>query len=255
MRFPDPTISPERMLYVFGGYHLNRLRADEETVDLANAFGQAQDALRIRLDEHREAEAATMTALAVRDSKDDKLDDAVRVCCFKVLEKVLNNRKDARFLNLFPGGMTPMITEAPEDEVREVLLLAAKLDKETDVELHAQAAPLRAGAEALRQAISDYNGIADREALALSALQDEKRKWIDAYAYSYRQLQLRFYQDPKKAERYFRPARKVSRGGAEEEGESVTEVPEQEAAVKAVAGAASASASAAATQALNVEEV
>ncbi len=56
-----------------------------------------------------------MTAMAVRDTKDDELDETVRGFFLALLEKVLNNRKSPLYLKYFPDGVSPILGAAPDD--------------------------------------------------------------------------------------------------------------------------------------------
>ena len=129
MRCPDVGSSAERLVNVYGLYHVSRLRADADAAGLAEAFSQAQDALKKKMEDAQDAEVAAMTAMTVPDAKDDELDDAVRALYFKLLQKVLNKREDPLFLRYFPDGMSAIIGPPPEEEVRSVRILLAKLGR------------------------------------------------------------------------------------------------------------------------------
>ena len=224
MRVPDVGFSAERLHAVYGLYHLSRLRADTTMAELAMAFEQAQNALKKRMEEAVEVQMTAMTALAIRDARDDELDDAVRGFYFDLLSTVVNNRTDPTFLRYFPDGMTAVIGLPPVDEVRSVGILLAKLDEETDPELKQHAGPIRRAVGSLSEALEAYETAVDAARLASQTVQQEKLSWVDAYKLSYRELQRRFYKDAKKAERYFRSARRTTR--AREQG-AVEEVAEE----------------------------
>jgi len=210
MRVPDVGASTERLLDSYGLYHLTRLQADPSLKDLADAFSLAQKRLKQRNDEFQAAEAAAMTALAVRDTKDDELDEAVRGFFLALLRKVLNNRKAPLFLKYFPDGVTPVIGAASEDEVRVVGILLQKLSDEQDLDLKAHAPTLTQAVDNLTAAISAYETAVDAQKLAFGVMQSEKLAWTEGYKRSYRELQLRFFDNPKRVERFFRPARRTA---------------------------------------------
>ena len=77
MRMPILSMSAETLLGTYGLYHLTQLLADPELAELAESFRKAQEGLQARNREHRNAEAASLVAMAVRDRKDMALDQAV----------------------------------------------------------------------------------------------------------------------------------------------------------------------------------
>lgn len=217
MRVLDVGSSAERLLNVYGLYHLSRLRADADAACLAEAFGLTQDALKMKMEETQDAEVAAVTAMAVRDAKDDELDDAVRALYFKLLQKVLNKREDPLFLRYFPDGMSAIIGPPPEEEIRSVGILLAKLGEEADPDLKSHEGPIQRTIDALSASLEAHEVAVDKDRLMREAVNEEKLRWIDSYKLSYRELQRRFYKDAKRAERYFRTVRKSSRGGEKEE--------------------------------------
>jgi PAS domain-containing protein len=93
MRMPHLSLSASTLLDAYGLYHITQLQADPELPDLAEAFHQAQERLRARHEEHRQAQAASLVATAVRDRKDMALDEAVLRFNHAVLEVVRKDRK------------------------------------------------------------------------------------------------------------------------------------------------------------------
>lgn len=85
MRMPVLATSAEVLLDTYGLY-MTQLQADPELAEMAEAFRQTQERLKEGNERHRQAEAATLVALAVRDRKDAALDEAVMRFNHAVLE-------------------------------------------------------------------------------------------------------------------------------------------------------------------------
>ncbi len=213
MQVPHPTTGASTLLKEYGLYHLARLKAERELSEMAGAWQKCQDRLAARVAAHEAAQAAAMTAMAVRDGEDEALDEVVRRFSLAVLSKCGNNRKSPLWLTYFPDGMTPVVNAPLEAELQKVSVLVSKLGEEEDAELKGFAGTLSAASGALAHAVDAHRAAHDAELQAYGLCEQEKINWFDAYKLDYRALVHMYYKNPKKAESFFRPAAKAKKNG------------------------------------------
>lgn len=212
MQVPNAATSGEALLKEFGLYHQTRLNADRALKEMAQNWEKAQARLRARVEAHEAAQAATMTAMAVRDGEDAALDETVRSFYGALLAATKNNRKSPIFAVYFPDGLTPTVSAPMEAELQKVSILLSKLEQEPDEALKAHAGPLSAAMGQLAAAVDAHKAALDTELQAYGLVQQEKINWFDTYKFNHRTLAQIYYKDPKKADTYFRLARKVKKG-------------------------------------------
>jgi hypothetical protein len=204
MRLPNQTSSGETLQGTYGLYHLARLKADPECLDLATAFQAAQEQLKTRLNQHEAARASAMNALAVRDAQKAALGRQVRVFWLAVLAAANNNRRTAPYQTYFPAGLRAVISAPIDVALMRVGAILAKLNEETDPQLTTYVEPLQAAAESMRAALNAHGTATESEVNGFGLLRAESIRWVNAYRRSYRDLQRKFYQDGTYAESFFR---------------------------------------------------
>jgi len=214
MHLPPSAASGETLLNEYGLYHLTRLKAAKNLQDMAGSWEKCQNRLKGRVDSHQAAQAGTMTAMAVRDGEDTALDDAVRAFALAVLQKANNNRKAPFYLNYFPQGWSAVVSAPLENEIQKVGVILSKLAEESDESLSAYAGPIRAAMDSLTAAMDAHRAALESELQAYGLVQTEKINWFDTYKLNHRTLAQMFYQDPKKADTYFKPAPKGKKPAA-----------------------------------------
>lgn len=233
MRMPLLASSAEVLLDTYGLYHMTQLQADPELSDLADGFRRAQEGLKAANERYRQAEAATLVALAVRDRKDAALDEAVMRFNHAVLEYVRKDRRAPLYVKYFADGLRP-VTGAPlASEARKVGTILAQLANETVEELKSHAEPISTALQDLTAAIASHQAAVDAQARAQGLLQAEKIAWLDAYRQDHRKLQIHYHERPRRAEGYFRQVTRARGDGDDEAVE--TEESDEAAAVAGVA--------------------
>jgi len=206
MRMPLLSMSAETLLDTYGLYHLTQLQADPELTEITETFRQTQERLNARNEEYRDAEAASLVALAVRDRKDTTLDEAVMAFNHAVLEYVRKDRRAPLYVKYFADGLRPLTVAPLASEIRRVGTMLAKLAAETVEDLKSHAEPLATALAELEAAMVAQQKALDAEAQAYGVLQSEKIAWLDVYRQDHGRLQIHFHDRPRRAEAYFRPA-------------------------------------------------
>ncbi len=201
---PHPTTSGETLVKEYGLYHQTRLSANKELKEMAESWAKAQERLKAKVEAYEAAQAATMTAMAVRDGEDAALDDAVRRFYGALVSKSGNNRKSPLFAVYFPDGVTAVVHAPMEAELQKVSVLLGKLAEETDEELKGHAGPITAAMNALSSAVDAHRAALDAELQAYGLVELEKVNWMDSYKLNHRSLAHLFYKDPNKADTYFK---------------------------------------------------
>ena len=208
MKIPNLSQSADTLVKDFGLYHFTRLSADASLRDMASRWDAQQSRLKGRILDLESAHAGTMTAMATRDGRVRTVADEVRAFYGTLVAKTHNNRKSPLFKTYFPDGLKAMSGVALEAETQRVSVLVNKLAQETDPDMSAHFAPLSKSLEGLAEAVGAYRAANASEILAFGRIEQEKFAWLDLYKLDHRTLAQMFYQDPKKADSYFKPARK-----------------------------------------------
>ncbi|MGA9752856.1 MAG: hypothetical protein WBS54_13830 [Acidobacteriota bacterium] len=211
MQMPHAAVSGETLVKEYGLYHQTRLSADKALKQMAESWAQSQARLKAKVEAYEAAQAATMTAMAVRDGEDAALDDAVRRFYGALLAKSNNNRKSPLFAVYFPDGVTAVVNAPMEAELQKVSVLLSKLAQEEDEELKAHIGPITAAMNDLGSAMDAHRAALDTELQTYGLVQQEKINWFDSYKLNHRSLAQTFYKEPKKADSYFKP---IPRGKA-----------------------------------------
>jgi len=180
MRVPVLAMGPETLLDTYGLYHLTQLQADPELTEITEAFRQAQEGLKARNEEYRDAEAASLVALAVRDRKEAALDEAITAFNHAVLEYTRKDRRAPLYVKYFAEGLRPLTGAPLSSEVRRVGTLLAKLADESVDEVKSHGGPVANALAELEAAIAAQQNALDMEAHAYGVLQSEKIAWLDA---------------------------------------------------------------------------
>jgi hypothetical protein len=114
---------------------------------------------------------------------------------------------------MVPGGKE----KGFKNELQRVAAIVAKLGEETNEALKGYAPLLVAGANNLRAGMDALKAAMVAENQANGMVEAEKLNWLDAYVRSYRDLGRMFYDQPKKADAFFKPVpkgKKNNGGGA-----------------------------------------
>lgn len=204
MRIPNADWSPERLLHVYGLYHLSRLRAHPEVAALAETFEQAQKSPKAKIEALTTAGVQAMTVLAVRDDKNGELDDAVRAFFFDLLHEVVNDRNHPTFRRYLSQELTAVVNIQSDEQIRSVGILLTRLVDEENLDIKAHTDSIRKALDEFTAATKAYAEGVGAERLARWEIHEEKRRWIDAYTKSHRALQFRFYKDARRVGRFFR---------------------------------------------------
>lgn len=213
MQLPSQTSSAETLIKVYGVYHLTRLQADKNVKELAAAFEKSQARLSDKNASFDAAQVAAMRAMAVRDGEDEALDDTVRLLYAAILGKTRNNRKAPLFLRYFPDGMAPVVNAPLDHEIMKVNGIITRLGEEQDEDLKGFIGPLTSAMNNLQAAMDAHDAALSAEANAFAMIQAEKIAWLDTYKFNYRKLAEIYYQNPKKADTYFKPPVKAKKNG------------------------------------------
>jgi hypothetical protein len=213
------------LLEVYSTYHLARLKGDPACADLQSLYAQAHDSLKATIEEHRAARLATMTAMASRDGQETVLDDAVRDFSLAMLGKVHNIRTSPLFVTYFPGGTTEITTASLDAKLTRVGSILVKLGSETDADIKALEASLQAAQDGLRSAVQIYHDALDHQQHCMSVARAEVLRWLDAYRRSHKDLDRKFYQDPRRVESYFKKPRNGKRDAGSGEDAMAAEAP------------------------------
>ena len=208
MNMPGFSTSAETLLKVYGTYHLTRLQADKNVKELAEGFEKAQMRLKEKLSAFESASLTAMRALAVRDGEDAVLDETIRKFYNTVMAKCGNNRKSPLFRRYFPEGLFPLVSAPLEGEIMKVEAILTKLLEEEEADLKNFKSSLESSKKNLKVAMDAHSSALETESSAFGMVQAEKIKWLDVYKLDYRALGHLYYQNPKKAETYFKPAPK-----------------------------------------------
>lgn len=210
MKFPRVTYAAETLLNTYGTYHLARLAADPSLGDLLRDFSEAQDRLRERVDAHAAARTASMTAMAARQKASAALGTAIRAFSLALQAKVGNPRTSSLYRLYFPKGHSPVVEAGPQAKLHSAGMILTLLPREEDEALRALAAPLAAARDSLETALRGHEAAQGETGQLHGGVQAEKFRWLDAYARNYRDLRVRYFREPAKAETLFRSA---PRGG------------------------------------------
>jgi len=214
MRVPSFSSSGETLLREYGLYHLTRLKADKDLKDMAADWEKCQTRLSDKLDAQHAAEAASMTAMAVRDGADSDLDDVMRAFGLALLQEANNNRKSPIFKNYFPEGWTAVVSAPLEGEVQKVQIILSKLAEEQDEAIASHAGPIQSSLDKLTAAMDAHRSAMDAESQAYGLVQTEKLHWFDAYKLDHKALLFKFYKTPKKADTYFKKTTRAKKAKA-----------------------------------------
>ena len=204
MRLPQTTSSSQTLLDVHSTYHLARLKGDPACADLESLFGLAHDSLKATIDEYRSARLAAMTSMAARDGQEAALNDAVRDFSLVVLGTVHNVRTSPVFVTYFPGGTTEITTASLDAKLTRVGSILVKLGAETDPGIKAFEATLEAAHDGMRAAVQAHHDALDTKAHCRSVARAEVIHWLGAYRRSHKDLERKFYLDPRRVESYFK---------------------------------------------------
>jgi hypothetical protein len=211
MQLPTATSSGETLVREYGIYHQTRLNADRNLKDMAQSWSRAQERLQNRVTAYAASREAAMTAMAVRDGADSGLDDAVRRFYGALLAKTNNNRKAPLFGVYFPEGLGAMVDAPMEAEIQKVSVLLSKLEQEEDEALKSHAGPIAATMTGLIEAVDAHRAALDASLQAFGLVEMEKVNWFDSYKLNHRRLAQIYYQNPKKADTYFKPAARAKK--------------------------------------------
>lgn len=207
MRLPNMTASGDTLLKEFGLYHKTRLDADASLYDMAKRWDAAQERLRAKVLTYEDAQAKTMTTMAFRDGVEAALGDEIRRLFGTLVHKTHNNIRSPLFGIFFPGGLSAVMKTTLEARLEKVDAILGKLAQQDDPDLAAHAAPLSAAADALVAAIAEHKEVRKGEIRAFGVVEQEKVAWFDHYKLDYLALAQHFFQDPKKADTFFKRIR------------------------------------------------
>ncbi|MEW6758768.1 MAG: hypothetical protein AB1347_11150 [Acidobacteriota bacterium] len=214
MKMPSSTVSGTTLLRQYGLYHSTRLHADRALESMAAGWDAVQARLRDRVAAFEEAQACTMTALAVRDGEEASLAGALRAFYGALVTKTNNDRKSPLFAVYFPEGLGALVDAPMEIEAQRALVLTSKLAEEKDTDLAAHRAPITEAVKRLLAAISVHKEEMAAQLQAYGRVEQEKVAWFDAYKLDHRTLSQMFYRNPKRAESYFKPAARTGKAPA-----------------------------------------
>lgn len=219
MRMPSLSSSATTLVKQYGVYHATRLSADKALQSMAASWAQAQNRLSDRVQALEAAQAAAMTALAVRDGEGAALSAEVRAFFGALVTKTHNDRRSPLFSVYFPDGLCAVVDGSTESTANQTLVLLGKLAQETDAELKAYLDTLDAHLKSFQTALQGYRNAQEAQLQTAGRVEQEKIAWLDAYKLDHRTLAQMYYNDPKRAESYFKTSRRktapvLSQGGA-----------------------------------------
>jgi len=206
---PQETAS-SAVLRSYSVYTLARLKADPVTADLVDGLDKAQTMLQGAAAATDASSDAYLEALAARDACDLALDSAVVRAGLAALQVAGNRRESASYRRLFPAGTTAITTLPLADEIVAVRLLEGRLAEETEGTGPKAAPPaVVAARQAAEAALARLSETTLTQGAARAAELTAREEWRRVMRKVFGELTVRFPDDRRQVESYFRAARVV----------------------------------------------
>ncbi|MEZ4650107.1 MAG: hypothetical protein R3E97_15220 [Candidatus Eisenbacteria bacterium] len=209
MRMPHPNLAPYTLARDFGEYLAVRLQVVPEVAAIHDGYMEkGQGVLEAEIETFERTQRALRAAMARRDYHAECLDQGIRVLAFTILGRVNNNREAPIYRQYFPDGYGEVRELPLEERRRRAFELVGQLQGESDEMILTQLEPLRRCYETFETALADYQAALDDEARGRANLDRAKQLWTTAYRNVFLELRNHFAHDPKRAETFFRRAKK-----------------------------------------------
>jgi hypothetical protein len=196
-----PGMANSHHIYVtLGVAHEAALLADPATAHLAESVRTATQQVREAGNRRQAASERSVAALALRNRADYELDRLVRRVDLDALRLSDRDRKRSPYRDLFPHGVTSVVTAPLQREIDQVRTIENRIREIPD--LASQAEPLKTAREQLESTIAAYREAVRVEAEAAAALAVAKSDWLRQMRASYGAL-LVLFGDRRRAESYF----------------------------------------------------
>src|SRR3990170_1154497 len=210
MRVPPLGYGPDLYLRL-GVAHTAALEADTQTRDLVEPMRAANELILQTATRRDQARELVVARLALRERADYEADRVIRRLDAEAFMLAGRDRAKSPYRELFPAGVTKVVTGPLAEEIQEMKTLAGRLGGE----LAKYADPLAQARGRLEEAVGAHAEAVRAEAAAGADLELAKIDWQRQYRASYGRL-LALFGDRRQTESYFLA---LSSGHARDDGD------------------------------------
>jgi hypothetical protein len=187
MRTPDIHMTNETLLGL-GTYTIAKVKAYEDTKELAPPLKATMDTLSAAGDARTVAELLVMTRMAIRDTADVEADALLGRLFHDVKGREGGTRPGPRGQLYFPKGLVAITGCSIPDQPGMMHTLAGRLEADADPTLAGQADGIHAKADDLADKVAALSDATDQAAVAHGEILRARAGFIRAYEKVYAQL-------------------------------------------------------------------
>jgi hypothetical protein len=186
-------------------YHISMLKTDPKTTDMVEDIQNVYDDIKTKNNEYATSVAQNITHLALRVRADNALDKTISRFNYKVLGFVSGNRKSSIYRQIFPKGLSAIVSAPFTTEITRAMELVNTVDKlDVPAELKSFTSEITTATMNLQQAVDNYKESSIQKSKSSLETNIAKENWIRQYRANYGTIISIYPDDKKEVELFFK---------------------------------------------------